>query len=159
MKLLVLAALLPTVADAGPRTALRAPRVREELRLVFLDADDKAPIRQGAFGDASVDVGTVRATNCAPRCTKSVVRRRFRLRVEGGATTSRFVRVQAYVQGDNPGQRVRLDGRVLSSSPQLIDANAPLRVAVAHTLEIEVSASEPQGVLAQSIQWIVEDSP
>lgn len=60
------------------------------------------------------------------------------------------------MQNDMPGQRVRIDGRLLTSVPQLIDASVPVGIAVAHTLEIEVPVSEPAGLLAQNIVWLVE---
>lgn len=149
-------ALLPLAAavDAAPS---RGVRPADELRLVFLDADASAPVRQSPFGDAALDVGRVVATQC-PRsgCMRTVVKRRFRLRVDG-AGTSRFVRVRAHLQTEMPGQRVLVDGRLLTSTPQLIDSVVPVRVAVAHTLVIEVPVSEPEGLLAHAIVWLVED--
>jgi hypothetical protein len=139
--------------EAGGR--IRADRFIEPLRLAFLDADERAPVRQG-FHDAAIDVGRVNGTStkCTPR--SCIVRRRFRLRVDG-RTSARFVTLRAYTSDDVAGQRVRLDGRLLSTAPMLVDAAAPAGVATVHTLEIEVLSSEPEGLLAHTIEWTVED--
>jgi hypothetical protein len=152
--------LLALASAAGNATAspARLARAVDEFRLVFLDGDDRAPVRRGAYDDATIDVGRVVATRCPSRgCVRTVVRRQFRLRVDGVATTARYVRTQAFVQHDVPGHQVRVDGRLLTSAPRLIDAITPLGVAVAHTLEIEVPVSEPEGMLAENIIWLVED--
>lgn len=157
MRLLItLLAVSTAVADVAAAPA-RPARPVEELQLVFLQGDDRAPVRQNASDDASLDVGRVVAGRCRARpCTTTLVQRRFRVRVDGRSTTARFARVQAFVQNDMPGQRVRIDGRLLTSVPQLIDASVPVGIAVAHTLEIEVPVSEPAGLLAQNIVWLVE---
>lgn len=146
--------LLASTLDAAPARGLRP---RDELQLVFLDGDGRGGMANGATGDASLDVGRTSA-RCGGRhgCARGVIRRRFRLRVDG-AGVARFVRVRAFLQTGAPGQRIRLDGHVLSTAPTLIDAAVPVRVAVAHTLEIEVSTAEPEGMLAESITWLVED--
>lgn len=152
---ITLLAVLLAVGDVAAAPA-RLARPVEELRLVFLEADDRSPVRQAA-DDATIDVGRVVAGRCRSRpCTSTVVQRRFRLRVEAGSTAPRFARVQAFVQSESPGQRVRIDGRLLTSVPTLIDASAPLGVAVVHTLEIEVATSEAPGLLAQNIIWLAE---
>lgn len=147
-------ALLSVVAPSGASPA-RTVAPRDELRLVFLDADDAGSVRSGAASSAAIDVGRVVADNCANGCMRTIVKRRFRLRVEGG--TARLVRVRAFVQDNWNGQRVRIDGRTLSSMPQLIDAAVPMRVAVTHTLEIDVPTSEPPGALSHSIVWLAEE--
>jgi hypothetical protein len=143
-------------AAAGPRT--RTDRLMAPLRIVFLDGDERAPVRQAFSGDASIDVGRVTGTStkCTPR--SCVIQRRFRLRVDG-RSTARFVTVRAFLGVEMSGQRVRVDGRLLSTAPTLVDASAPLGIATTHTLEIEVFASEPDGLLAHTIQWTVEDLP
>jgi hypothetical protein len=152
--LLALVAAVAEVAAAPPRVG----RPADQLRLVFIDGDGGAPVRSGGRGDANLDLGRVVAGRCLPRsCRRTVVRRRFRLRIDGRSAAARFVRLRAFVQNDMPGTRVRVDGRLLTSAPQLIDPAAPLGVPVAHTVEIEVPASEPQGMLAQTIVWVVED--
>jgi len=88
---------------------------------------------------------------------RTVVRRQFRLRIDGAAAT-RFVSVRAFLQEDSLGQRVRIDGRLLTSTPQLIGGATPRGVAVAHTLEIEVPASEPAGLVNHNIIWLAEDA-
>jgi hypothetical protein len=133
-------------------------RLASDLRVIFLDGDGDSPVRRGALDDATMDVGRVVAGRCGSRlCGRTVVRRRIRLRVDGRRGARRFVRVRAFVQNEMPGHRVRVDGRILTSAPQLIDAVAPLGVPVAHTLEIEVHASEPPGMLSQTIVWVAED--
>lgn len=143
-------------ADAAPA---RLSRPSDELRLVFLDADVRAPVRQGAYDDATIDVGRVVAARCPSRgCVRTLVSRQFRVRIDGRATTVRFVRTQAFLQNTVPGHRVRVDGRLLTSTALVIDAAVPLGVAVVHTLEIEVPISEPEGVLAENIVWLAEDA-
>jgi len=150
----LLSAAAPVFA-APPRPA----RPAEEFRLVFLDGDDRAPVRQSAYDDATIDVGRVVATRCASRgCMRTVVSRRFRLRVDAVATSARYVRTQVFLQSDVPGHRVRLDGRLLSSAPLMIDANVPLGVATIHTLEIEIPISEPAGMIAENLVWTAEGS-
>jgi hypothetical protein len=130
----------------------------DEFRLVFLDGDDRAPVRQGGHDDATIDIGRVVAARCPSRgCMRTVVRRQFRLRIDAIATAARVVRTYAFVQSDVPGHRVRVDGRLLTAGPQIIDVTIPLGVAVAHTLEIEIPISEPPGMLAESIVWLAED--
>lgn len=136
---IVLFALAPVLASAAPPRRVRPDR---ELRAVILDG-------------GTVDVGSIR---CTTRCKSTAVKRRFRLRVEG-ASTARFARVRAFVQVDVPGQRIRIDGRLIGTMPILVDAASPLGIAVGHTLEIEVPATEPAGLVTQTINWLVEDSP
>jgi hypothetical protein len=154
--LLTLLALFPAVADVAAAPA-RLTRPVEEFQVVFLEGDDRASVRSGAHDDATIDIGRVVAGRCAShRCLSTVVRRRFRVRVDGRSTTARFARMHAFVQNEMPGHRVRIDGRLLTSAPLLIDAAAPLGVPITHTLEIEVPTSEPEGVLAQNIVWLAE---
>lgn len=156
MQLVLFIAVLVLAAkpvEAGGR--VRADRFIEPLRLAFLDADERAPVRKG-FHDAAIDVGRVTGTStkCTPR--SCILRRRFRLRVDG-RTSARFVTLRAHIADDMAGQRLRLDGRLLSTTPTLVDAAAPVGVAMVHTIEIEVLSSEPEGLLAHTIEWTVED--
>ena len=151
---------LMSAATAAAASPARPAAPADAFRLVFLDGDARAPVRRGSADDATIDVGTVVAARCPSRgCLRTVVRRQFRLRIDGVATTARFVRTRAYLQSDAPGHRVRLDGRLLTGGPQLIDAMIPLGVPVAHTLEIEIPTSEPAGMLAENIIWVAEDVP
>jgi hypothetical protein len=157
MRLLItLLALFPAVADVAAAPA-RLARPVEEFQVVFLEGDDRTSVRGAGPDDATIDIGRVVAGRCAPhRCFSTVVRRRFRVRVDGRSTSARFARMLAFVQNEMPGQRVRINGRLLTSAPLLIDPSAPLGVPVAHTLEIEVSTAEPEGLLAQNIVWLAE---
>jgi hypothetical protein len=158
MRIAITLLVLGLAAGSATASPVRLSRPVDELRLVFLDADERAPVRQGAHDDATIDVGRVVAARCPSRgCVRTVVRRQFRLRIDGVATTARAARTYAFVQNDMPGHRVRIDGRLLTSGPQLIDATTPLGVAIAHTLEIEVPISEPDGMLNESIIWLAED--
>jgi hypothetical protein len=149
---------LEIAAGTAAASPARPARPVDEFRLVFLDGDARAPVRQGAYDDATIDVGRVIATRCPSHgCMRTVVRRQFRLRVDAVATTARIVRTYAFVQGDVPGHQLRVDGRLLTAGPQIIDATVPLGVTVAHTLEIEVPISEPAGMLADNIVWLAED--
>jgi hypothetical protein len=156
--LLVVAALALAASPVAARPRVRMDRLMEPLRLVFLDADERAPVRQAFAGDAAIDVGRVTGTStkCTPR--SCIVQRRFRLRVEG-RSSARFAAVRAYLAEDLPGQRVRIDGRLLSTAMTLVDAAAPIGVATTHVLEIEISSTEPDGLLAHTIEWTAEDLP
>lgn len=149
----LLAVLATSSASAAP---VRGLRPADELRLVFLAADQGSVLTQGMTGDASIHVGRISARCKAGGCARAVIRKSFRLRVDG-AGSGRFVRVRAFVQAGGQGKRYFLDGRPLSTVPMVVDAAAPVRVAVAHTLEIEVSAAEPDGMLAETIGWQVEE--
>jgi hypothetical protein len=125
----------------------------EPLRIRFRDA------HESAGGDAWIDLGSVAARPCgfraAGRCVRSTVtRKRIGISVEGEGTG--FARLSANLVTDDPRARVRVDGVLLSSSPQLVDAGAPIGRAVAHTVEIEVPASEPAGPVAAAITWRAE---
>lgn len=158
-KLITVLALVTAAASAAASPA-RLAVPPDAFRLVFLEADAQAPVRRAGTDDATIDVGRVVAARCPSRgCLRTVVRRQFRLRVDGVATTARFVRTRAYIQSDVSGHQVRLDGRLLTAGPQLIDAMIPIGVPVAHTLEIEVPVSEPPGLLAENIVWTAEDVP
>jgi hypothetical protein len=158
MRILITLLVAGLTAGTTAASPVRLLRPADELRLVFLDADERAPVRQGAHDDATIDVGRVVAARCPSRgCVRTAVRRQFRLRIDGIATNARAARTYAFLQNDVPGHRVRLDGRLLTSGPQLIDATIPLGVAMPHTLEIEVPLSEPEGLLNESVLWLAED--
>jgi hypothetical protein len=158
MRIAITLLVLGIAAGRASASPARLSRPMDELRLVFLDADERAPVRQGARDQAMIDVGRVVAASCpSRRCVRTVVRRQFRLRIDGVATTARAARTYALLQNDVPGHRVRLDGRLLSSGPQLIDAALPLGVPIAHTLEIEIPISEPAGIINENIIWLAED--
>jgi hypothetical protein len=152
-----LVALAVTLAAVSAHAApLRTVRRSDELRIVFLEGDG-APVHQGSIGDAMIDVGRI-AARCAKSCGRTVATRRFRLRIDGGGS-ARFVRVRAFLQASTPGQTVRLDGRLLTEAPQLVDAAMPLHVPVGHTLEVDVAASARDGLLAETVLWTVEEYP
>jgi hypothetical protein len=158
MRTLIAVLVLVSAAASAAASPARPAAPADAFRLVFLEGDAQAPVRRGGADDATIDVGRLAAARCPSRgCLRTVVRRQFRLRVDGVATTARFVRTRAYLQSDVPGHRVRLDGRLLTAGPQLIDAMIPIGTPVAHTLEIEVPISEPAGMLAESIVWVAED--
>lgn len=158
-RLIGVLALGPVVAVAAAPAAGPVPPATDELRLVFLEADPAAPVRQygGDPGEATLELGAVSAADCPLRsCVRTAATRSFRMRVDGVATTARAARTYAFVQDGVPGHRVRIDGRLLTAGPQLIDAAIPLGVAIAHALEIEVPLSEPAGPLRETIGWLAE---
>jgi len=158
MRMLITHLVVVSAAASAAASPARPAAPADAFRLVFLEGDAQASVRRDGADDATLDVGTVVAARGPSRgCLRTVVRRQFRVRVDGVATTARFVRTRAYLQSDAPGHRVRLDGRLLTAGPQLIDAMIPLGVPVAHTLEIEVPITEPPGLFAESIIWIAED--
>src|SRR4051794_28811534 len=111
MRIAITLLALAYAAGTAAASPARLGRPMDELRLVFLDADVRAPVRQGAHDDATIEVGRVVAARCPSRgCVRTAVRRQFRLRIDGVATTARAARTYAFVQNDVPGHRVRIDG-------------------------------------------------
>jgi hypothetical protein len=142
---LVLTTLLACTSDAGAAG----------LRIRFGDAS------AGPDGDAWIDLGSISGRSCGfrdgDRCLRSsITRRRITVRVERGAGGMAFARLSASLVADDARARVRIDGVLLSAAPRLVDAGAPLGVAVAHTIEIEVPSTEPAGRVAAAITWHAE---
>jgi hypothetical protein len=83
-------------------------------------------------------------------------RRIVRVRLRAATASVRFARLSARLDGGAGGCIVRVDGVRLGPMPQLIDASAPIGLAVSHTIEFDVPASEPAGAVAASITWLAE---
>jgi hypothetical protein len=157
------------LAIAGPALAAPVPSARptDELTIEFLSADAASPVRQAAGGEAMLDVGRLGAntdgTHPAQRTarhrgaeTSIVTPRRIAILLRSNTGRGGFARLRAFVAVTDPRCRVEIDGIALSQSPQLIDPAAPVGRAVAHTLSIEVPASEPPGALDTRITWLAE---
>ena len=127
--------------------ALVAAAPQPTLSIVFEDASGLQPI----VAAGRIDAGTLSAHGGRRATYRSI----FRVLVQG-RTPGRFARLRASVEAAGPRCTVRIDGVLLSAVPLMIDPLAPVGRAVTHTLDIEVPASEPPGLLASSITWLAE---
>jgi hypothetical protein len=125
-----------------------APQPAEELAISFEAAGGE--LQAVGLDAAVIQLGTLRGAG-APSANR---RTSVRLRIASRNPATRFARLTAYLQVDDPHCRVRVDGILLSSVPQVIDARAPVGRPLAHTLQIEVPAAAPAGALQSSITWV-----
>lgn len=84
------------------------------------------------------------------------MRRQFGIRiVRADAMATGTARITARLESWDGRATVRLDGRVLTAVPVVVDAHAAVGSVVVHRLEIEVPINAPAGPLAASIAWDV----
>jgi hypothetical protein len=162
---LLLAALGGASARAASHRGANLPATRGELSISFSSADGN-DLQQTGGGQARLELGAISAkrdrTPAGPgpahgrSRSASITRRRIAVRLESANGLPRFVRLRALLQAEDPRCRVRIDGITLTTLPQLIDAHAPVGPAVAHTIEVEVPASEPEGPVFSAITWLAE---
>jgi hypothetical protein len=114
-------------------------------------------------GEGFLDVGRISADGrhgtTSRRSAKGAwtfTRCRVRVRVDSTSGAKGFVNLRAFVQTDDGRARVRVDGVVLSSVPQTVDAHAIVGMAVSHTIDIEVPISAPEGQLNTAITWVAD---
>lgn len=111
-----------------------------------------------ATPDAMLDLGNVSGTSegAGTRSRSWIIRRSFVLRLRSDTGVHGPARVWVSLASDTPRVRVRLDGRVLSTTPQLISPNAPVGRPLSHNLEIEVSSNAAPGLLETVLEWSAE---
>jgi hypothetical protein len=111
-----------------------------------------------ATPDAMLDLGNVSGTSegSPTRSQTWTIRRSIVLRLRSDTGVRGPARVWVSLASDSPTVRVRLDGRVLSTTPQLISPNAPVGRPLSHNLEIEVSSSAAPGPLETILTWSAE---
>jgi hypothetical protein len=111
-----------------------------------------------ATPDALLDLGTVSgsAEGAGTRSRTWTIRRSIVLRLRSDTGVRGPARVWVSLASDTPRVRVKLDGRVLSTAPQLISPNAPVGRPLNHNLEIEVSSSAAPGPLETILNWSAE---
>jgi hypothetical protein len=81
----------------------------------------------------------------------SIVRRTVTVRIGAGRTG--FAPLRAALSGSDGRCRIRVDGRTLTTVPQVIDPLAPLGQPVAHVVEIEIADTAAEGPVSASIAW------
>lgn len=79
--------------------------------------------------------------------------RRFRIRIDARGVRSRSAELRAALAGEVAGRTVRVDGITLSTTPQVIAAEAPLAEPRSHALEVEGTDRSSSDV---TIIWTAE---
>lgn len=142
---------LCVLAASGPALAAQAGNVipaPAAMRFVAVDAS----VRSGAAGDAWVELGGLRARH-GPGGKAITVRKRIGLHLQGPSDTAR---VSVSLATEQPGRVVRVDGRRLSSLPQVIDHAHRVGATVVHDIEITIAADVPAGPMLDDLVWTAE---
>jgi hypothetical protein len=86
----------------------------------------------------------------------SLVSRTVRMRIGAASAEShRTATVRAYLELADSHRTIRVDGVVLSVAPQVVRRHAPVGVASAYRIDIEVPATAPEGPFTTPIGWEV----
>jgi hypothetical protein len=153
--IVLLAALLALPASAA-RSRAAKPVIDDALSIVFVDAPAADSSFTAAGGDAWLDVRDVAAGHAGSHQRGPRVQRRFGLRlVRTAGTASGMATVTAHLESTDGRTSMRLDGKLLSEAPVIIDTHAPIGAVVFHTLEIEISDAVAPGPIAAAITWEV----
>jgi hypothetical protein len=153
--IVLLAALLALPASAARRRSA-APVIDDALSIVFVDAPAADSSFTAAGGDAWLDVRDVAAGHAVSHQRGARVQRRFGLRVVRTAgTVSGVATVTAHLESTDGRTSMRLDGKLLTEAPVIIDAHAAIGAVAFHILEIEVSDTVAPGPIAAAITWDV----
>jgi hypothetical protein len=159
MRTLSATALVILLWAASPATAPQqgtaAPGQRTGLTITFTSVDAGASM-SGATGDLLIDLGTIVGTPTQTHAHSTISRREFAIRLLCASNPTGMARVSAWLQVDDHRSRVRIDGRLLSDVPLVVDAAAVIGTAARHAIEIEVPYSEPAGPLVSRITWRAE---
>ena len=140
LALMLIVSLGATEAQAARRRAVATPQ-SEELTIVFVPMDG-----QSLMGDV-LEVGGI---------VRGKVARTIGVRIErrGGASKG-VAALRVWLEAPDPRFTLRIDGKVLSGAPLLIDPQAPLGVVIAHRIEVNVPANAAEGAVLSSIKWEV----
>ncbi len=142
---ILIAALIAAPASAGGRRRAAVSAPREEVAISFVG------VTTGSGSDALLDVGSMSGVRRPRRgMTAAVHTTVFGIRLEGSGKTATL---RASLESFDGRCIIRVDGIELGTAPKLIAARTPLGTVVAHTLEIEVPASVPEGSFATSVRW------
>ena len=135
--MLIVSLGVPDGHAARRRAAVTPPA--EELAIVFVPMGG-----QSLMGDV-LEVGGI---------VRGKVARTVGVRVErrGGANKG-VAALRVWVEGPDPRFTLRVDGKPLGGAPLLIDPQAPLGVAVAHRIDVDVPPSAAEGAVLSSIKW------
>jgi hypothetical protein len=128
------------------------------LTITFDSQGSPGMVGSEATSDAMLDLGSVSGTSegAGPRSRTWTIRRSIVLRLRSDTGVRGPARLWVSLASDTPRVRVRLDGRVLSTAPQLISPNAPVGRPLSHHLEIEVSSNAAPGPLETILNWSAE---
>jgi hypothetical protein len=146
-----LSLLLSTPIHAERHRSVAPPIQPLTIEFVSVPEPEGALIAAGS--DAWIDVRTV-SQQKAWKGKAVRVRRRFGMRVHGGAASS-WATATITARLDSPDGRavIRIDGQIVSGVPVVIASHAAIGATTIHTLEIEVSDAVPEGPIAASISW------
>jgi hypothetical protein len=129
---------MPAIAGGRRRTAA-SPAPAEEMTIVFVGLSSNG-------SDALYDAGVA----SRPR---GVIVRTFGIRIDAGTRMTGTAVLRAWLVSNDGRSTIRIDGKLLGSQPQIIDAHAPLGHVTTHRLEIEVPAGVAEGSFGSSIRW------
>jgi len=141
--------------NAAPQRPTAAAGQHAGLTISFTAVDAGASMT-GMMGNPLLDLGRIVATPARARASSTLVRREIAIRLVSGDQVTGTARLSAWLQADDRRSQIRVDGRLLSDVPLIIDAAAVIGTAVRHAIEIEVPYSEPAGPLVSTITWRAE---
>lgn len=155
MKQTLLTAAIALALGASRALAAPVAPVDDAVSIEFVDVDGSDATLTAAGREAWLDLNTVRNDD---RSNDRVmrIRRRFGVRtVRAGSTSTGNVTITAHLQSLDGRATYRLDGRVLTTASQIVEAHARVGAVTLHTLDIEVPTTASEGPLAVSIAWEV----
>jgi hypothetical protein len=156
MKRLMTAAIVFLVSAALPVSAERRRAVappEETLSIVFVEAGSSDGSLKAAGSEAWLELDAVTHEGTA-RSTK--VRRKFGIRIErAGNATAGTAAIVARLESWDGRATYRLDGRLLTAAPFVVDAHAAVGSVTIHTLDIEIPIEAAAGSLSASVTWEV----
>lgn len=133
---------MPAIAGGRRRTAA-SPAPAEEMTIVFVGLSSNG---SSNGSDALYDAGVA----SRPR---GVIVRTFGIRIDAGTRMTGTAVLRAWLESNDGRSTIRIDGKLLGSQPQIVDAYAPLGHVTTHRLEIEVPAGVAEGSFGSSIRW------
>jgi hypothetical protein len=156
MRRLMTAAMVLLVSAALPMSAERRRAVappEETLSIVFVEAGSSDGSLKAAGSEAWLELDAVTHEGTA-RSTK--VRRKFGIRIErAGNATAGTAAIVARLESWDGRATYRLDGRLLTAAPFVVDAHAAVGSVTIHTLDIEIPIEAAAGSLSASVTWEV----
>jgi hypothetical protein len=151
MRLALFASIVSLTVAASACVAAPAAPIREAasgLALHFVPVEGTT--RTAADREAFMDVGPMSAERGTQGGRSIVVRQRVGLRLEGPYARAR---VSISLPTQAPGTTVRVNGRVISAIPQVIDSAHRVGVTVVHEVELTVPAHVPAGPFLSNLLW------
>lgn len=140
--LTILMLFLPLTLNAGHR------------RRVLAVSPSPQPLAISFLGTSGVvNAGSIvaRGRRRAGSSTQTIL-----LRIgEASRESSGTATLRAFLETPDSGAAIRIDGVTLTAGPRIIRRHAPIGIAVAHRLEIEVPVTAAEGAFQMSIGWEV----